>query len=70
MKTPIEMNFMGVATIIVFVVLCADLINAVGKVPEIHTEPHKWWEILVIGIFILCIFLLGKYSKFKIKDEL
>ncbi len=67
MKTEIKTNMYAIITIVLFFHITVDLIKKIGEV--IHTKQYvfEWHNALVIVIFLVAIFLLGKYSKIEIK---
>lgn len=61
------MNFLGLWSFMIGYHLLIEIIGLHGKQRPCLNDVYSFWDVIIIIAFIIMIFCLGKYSKFKIK---
>ena len=60
-----KLNLFALISILLGCAILRTLIEMVGEMPECSADPHKWWEMLLTGAFLVVVFILGRFSKYE-----
>ena len=62
----IKLNLVAFISLVWFVYIFADIINLYDTYRTYNSKPYGVIDIVIITLFIIIVFLSGKYSKIKI----